>query len=134
MKTLRERCLECAAKNTPKHIEIKFITRLDDSSVWSYNGFLVLHVLKPTTRNALLVYLHECFHVHLEHINSDLPSHIKEYQATTSAVKAMRDSGIPIPRKTLQRANRYMKEYLDRDVSRNTPIDKTVVMYLKSRK
>jgi hypothetical protein len=62
---------------------------------------------KPTTRRRLYVWAHECAHVALRHIENK-PCHREEYEAEQWAAAALRRHGVPVPRKELTRAKKYV--------------------------
>ena len=67
---------------------------------------------RPDSRSALYVYLHECAHHHLGHCKPDYrePLWLQEYEAEQWAIATMRREGVPVPRRMIHEAKKYVKE------------------------
>lgn len=65
-------------------------------------------------RHALVVYLHECGHVHYRH-DKDTDHHAaeQEWEAETYAWKALRAAGIAVPRWTVKSLRRYLRNIVE---------------------
>lgn len=70
---------------------------------------------RPITRNALFIFLHECGHAHLHDDAAGRrmdgkrkPTHVVEYEAEMWAHAAMREHGIPVPKKMTERGKAYV--------------------------
>lgn len=76
-----------------------------------------MYVPRPTTREALYVYLHECAHHHLGHTKPDYraPLWKQEYEAEQWATSAMRREGLSVPRSMIREAKLYVGECAEID-------------------
>lgn len=129
---MRQRCIETALANTP--VSVRAVRIRKTLSGMAYSAAEIA-VPRPVTRRALHIFLHECAHVALGHVKADKaaqfaptlphggpgpaqaaaeprirrkPRHVEEYEAEQWAFDRMRESGIPIPRKSLRRAKSYV--------------------------
>ena len=91
---------------------------------------------RPTTREKLYVFLHECGHFHLRHFPEDWavtplhrrmytrpeaasePSHVQEYEAEQFAIQTMRREGIPVPRSMMKDAKGYVRDCIKDDLKK----------------
>lgn len=64
---------------------------------------------RPDTRDGLFYYLHEVAHVVLRHLYLDLPIWQQEYEAEQWAIATMRREHIPVSRKMLKEAKKYVR-------------------------
>ena len=122
---MRQLCIQAALANTPAAVRVVRIRRTLSGRAYSAAE---IAVPRPVTRRSLHIFLHECAHVALGHVFAPtLPHgglgpgqaaseprirrktrHVEEYEAEQWAFARMRESGIPIPRKSLRRAKRYV--------------------------
>jgi hypothetical protein len=126
---MRQRCIQAALANTPAAVRVVRIRKTLSGRAYSAAE---IAVPRPVTRRALHIFLHECAHVALGHVKAAQfaptlphggpgpaqaatesrirrkPRHVEEYEAEQWAFARMRESGIPIPRKSLRRAKSYV--------------------------
>ncbi|OGS08239.1 MAG: hypothetical protein A2270_10430 [Elusimicrobia bacterium RIFOXYA12_FULL_51_18] len=126
---MRQLCMQAALANTPAAVRVVRIRRTLSGRAYSAAE---IAAPRPVTRRALAIFLHECAHVALGHVNAAQfaptlphggsgpaqaaseprirrkPRHVEEYEAEQWAFARMRESGIPIPRKSLRRAKSYV--------------------------
>ena len=67
----------------------------------------LIQALRPVTRKALYIFLHECAHAHL-HRGHRKKVHLMEMEAEKWAHEKMREHGIAVPRKMTTRAKAYV--------------------------
>lgn len=103
--TQAEHCGEVARKYTPPGVTVKYRKSI---SGCAWYGKKLMEVPRPVTPASLEVHLHESAHFHLEHYKRNKPTHLKECEAEEWALARMRDEGVRVPRKVLQRAKRYV--------------------------
>lgn len=81
---------------------------------------------KPVTRRSLAIWLHECAHAHLhwEHgiRKKGKKRHVEEMEAYQWAFARMREYGIPLPRKSTERAKTYVARKI-KEAGKNAKID-----------
>lgn len=111
---MARRCEEIAARNTPEGWTVQYRNSL--TGCCNYEKRLI-ETPKPRTRRALHIYLHEVAHAVL-HANSRKASHVQEYEAETWAFRVMREEGIAVPRKSLEKARAYVRRKIDMAVRR----------------
>jgi len=121
--------METALANTPVSVRVVRIRKTLSGRAYSAAE---IAVPRPVTRRALHIFLHECAHIALGHVKTAQfapmlphggpgpapaaslprirrkPRHVEEYEAEQWAFDRMRESGIPIPRKSLRRAKSYV--------------------------
>ena len=122
---MRQLCIQTALANTPAAVRVVRIRRTLSGRAYSAAE---IAAPRPVTRRALHIFLHECAHVALGHVFAPTlphggpgpaqaaseprimrkPRHVEEYEAEQWAFARMRESGIPIPRKSLRRAKSYV--------------------------
>jgi len=129
---MRHLCIQAALANTPASVRVVRIRKTLSGRAYSSAE---IAAPRPVTRRALHIFLHECAHIALGHIKADKaaqfaptlphggpgpaqatseprirhkPRHVEEYEAEQWAFDRMRESGIPIPRKSLRRAKSYV--------------------------
>ena len=129
---MRQLCIQAALANTPVAVMVVRIRKTLSGRAYSAAE---IAAPRPVTRRALAIFLHECAHVALGHVKADnaaqfaptlphggpgpvqaasmprirrKPRHVEEYEAEQWAFARMRESGIPIPRKSLRRAKSYV--------------------------
>ena len=129
---MRHACIDAALANTPASVRVIRIRRALSGRAYSPEE---IAVPRPLTRRALHVFLHECANVALGHVRGNkvaqfgptLPHvgpgpaqaapwpkpgrksrHVEEYEAERWAFARMRESGIPVPRKSMRRAKSYV--------------------------
>jgi len=126
---MRQLCIQAALTNTPATVRVVRIRKTLSGRAYSAAE---IAVPRPVTRRALHIFLHECAHVALGHVKAAhfaptlphggpgpvqaaseprvrrKPRHVEEYEAEQWAFDRMRESGIPIPRKSLRRAKSYV--------------------------
>lgn len=122
---MRQLCIQAALANTPAAVRVVRIRRTLSGRAYSAAE---IAAPRPVTRRALHIFLHECAHVALGHVFGPTlphggtgpaqaasmlgirrkPRHVEEYEAEQWAFARMRESGIPIPRKSLRRAKSYV--------------------------
>jgi len=111
---MARRCEEIAARHTPEGWTVRYRNSL--TGCCNYEKRLI-ETPKPRTRRALHIYLHEVAHAVL-HANSRKASHVQEYEAETWAFRVMREEGIAVPRKSLEKARAYVRRKIDMAVRR----------------
>lgn len=101
---------------------VKFIFREGNQltpahAVQHADGSREIHTPVPDTREALYIYLHEVGHMTLGHCRptSKLPNWREEYEAEMWAIQTMRREGIPVPRRMIIEAKKYIRSYLKID-------------------
>jgi len=104
-----ERFQAIATTETPVDVTIKRYRK--SLTGCAYVKDRQIEVPRPVTRRSLHIYLHELAHIVLNH-QRQKPRHIEEYEAETWAFAKMREHGVSVPRKSLQRA----KAYVDRKI------------------
>jgi len=129
---MRQLCIQAALTNTPAAVRVVRIRKTLSGRAYSTAE---IAAPRPVTRRALHIFLHECAHVALGHVKAvetpefgptlphggpgpaqavsgprikRKPRHEEEYEAEQWAFARMRESGIPIPRKSLRRAKSYV--------------------------
>lgn len=69
-------------------------------------------------RTALFIFLHECGHVHHQHLrqrhHEEVPDWQCEYEADQYAIKAMRAHKIPVPRAVLEGHKSELRALIDK--------------------
>lgn len=85
-------------------------------------------------RRALAIFLHECGHFRAGkgHFKVKLPRHVEEYEAERWGHAMMRLEGVPIPRKELQAAKKYVASELRADESRGIKIEPRVRRWVRT--
>lgn len=101
----KQKCIECALANTPENVHLIRIRR--NLSGRAYIKEHTMAVPRPFTRRALQLFLHECGHFVL-HSKGRKKRYIEEYEAEQWSFQKMRDAGIPIPKKSKERAKGYV--------------------------
>jgi hypothetical protein len=104
-KAAAERYAEVARRRTPEDIVVVYRSGL---SGCAWVASRKISVPKPTTRRRLHIYLHEVAHVVLDHVRKK-PIHVQEFEAEQWAFRVMREEGIPVPRKSVRLAKRYVQ-------------------------
>lgn len=100
-----ERFAAIARKYTPAGVTVSYRKSLSGRA-WRDR----IEAPRPVTRRALQIYLHECAHVLLGHCgNRSKPTHVKEWEAETWSFRVMREEGVPVPRKAILGAKRYVR-------------------------
>lgn len=99
-----DRFMAIAQRHTPPDIEITYHKGLYGRA-WVETR--KMHVPIPTTRRRLHIYLHEVGHIVLDHRRKK-PVHVQEMEAEKFAFRIMREEGIPVPRKSMAQAKRYV--------------------------
>jgi hypothetical protein len=86
-------------------------------------------------RAALLIFLHECGHVHLGHLRKykGLPVWKQEYEADQYAIKAMKAAGYPLPRERLREMKEVMRDYILEAQHKHEEVDEEVLRYAYGR-
>lgn len=102
---MKRRCITVAPAETPERVRLIYPRKRLAGRAFPRSG--EIHVPRPFTRRALHIFLHECAHVALGHIGKK-PRHVEELEAEQWAFRKMRAHGIAVPRKSLQRAKRYV--------------------------
>lgn len=129
---MRQLCIQVALASTPATVRVVRIRKTLSGRAYSAAE---IATPRPVTRRALHIFLHECAHVALGHVKTAKtsefgptlpcggpgpaqaatesrirrkPRHIEEYEAEQWAFGRMRESDIPIPRKSLRRAKSYV--------------------------
>jgi len=104
---MAKRCREAATK-IAEEAGVKTIHEDRKTlSGWAWPASKTISVPPPTTRRRLFIYAHECAHVALDHIGKT-PRHREEYEAQRWAIEAMRRYGVPVPKRSLQRAKSHV--------------------------
>jgi len=104
---MARRCAE-AAERMITEAGVKHVTWSDKSLRGrACPEYRSIYVPRPTTRRRLYVIGHECGHVVLGHTGIK-PRHREEYEAERYAQAAMKRQGIPVPRKSVERAKEYV--------------------------
>ncbi len=110
----KARYYEIAKRYRPKGVKIRF-KRVFNAPAEAYamlkqDGTKEIYTPRPDCRDGLFYYLHECAHVILRHLYmEDLPIWKQEYEAEMWAIATMRREGIPVSRKMLKEAKKYVK-------------------------
>lgn len=112
-----------AKRYRPAGVKIRF--RRDQyltpahAAQWA-DGSREMYVPQPRDRHSLYVYLHECAHVHLKHIEptSKIPLWKQEWEAEQWAIAAMRRENIPVPRAMIAEAKKYVRECAEIDAAK----------------
>lgn len=129
---MRTACAEAALANTPASIRVIRIRKTLSGRTYSPQ---VIAAPRPVTRRSLHIFLHECAHIALGHVRANTtpqfgptlptvglipaqiaiapkpkrkPRHVEEFEAERWAFDRMREAGIPVPRKSLNRAKGYV--------------------------
>lgn len=112
---------------------------LKERKLRSNRGFAMFRrdiVCEPIVDNAtLFVFLHECGHVHFQHLHDDhqvkngLPDWRVEYEADQYAIKAMRAHGLPIPRGRIREAKDVLGDCIVKALDRGEHVDDEVLKY-----
>lgn len=76
---------------------------------------------RPDTPEALYVFLHECAHFNLKHWNVDRDEYINEYEAERWAAMIMRLEGVPVPRRMVAGAKKYVRDCILEEKPTNVP-------------
>lgn len=74
-------------------------------------------ICKPTTRKRLFAAAHEAGHIYYQH-NSSKRRYLEEYEATIFAIERLREHGISIPRRIVDRYKRYVVRLIDMGLRR----------------
>jgi hypothetical protein len=104
-KAAAERYARVAYNHTPSDVVVTYRKGLSGRA-WVKSR--KISVPEPTTRRRLQIYLHEVAHVVLNHTNKK-PRHLEELEAEQWSFRVMRAEGIPVPRKSVQRAKSYVR-------------------------
>lgn len=109
---IRQVCIQTALANTPASVQVVHIRKVLSGRAYSDTK---IAAPKPVTRRALHIFLHECAHIVLGHIGTQIiprhsrkPRHVEEFEAEQWAFDRMREAGISVPRKSLKRAKSYV--------------------------
>jgi len=102
---MKRKCMSVALTETPKRVSVIYPRRQLTGRAFVHSG--AIYVPRPFTRRALHIFLHECAHIALNHVGKK-PRHVEELEAEQWAFRKMREHGIAVPRKSLQRAKRYV--------------------------
>jgi hypothetical protein len=76
---------------------------------------------RPTTREGLFYFLHECAHIVLRHWHVKLPRWQQEYEAEQWAISVFRREGIPVSRESLEQAKIYVGELVEAHMAKGLP-------------
>lgn len=116
---MKAKCVACAIAHTPP--EVRYFKIRKTLSGKAFFREKAIAAPKPFTRRALHVFLHECAHFVLHGLPgvTRKPRHVEEYEAEQWANARMRDAGIAIPRKSLNRGKAYVRYKINQAVSRN---------------
>jgi hypothetical protein len=136
---MHRRLAEVAKRYKPNGVSIKW--RKDEyltpaHAIQHADGTKDMYVPKPTTREALFVYLHECGHHHLGHCKPEYraPLWRQEYEAEQWTIATMRREGIAVPRSMIMEAKKYVGlcADIDREKGRELPTAR-IQKWIKSR-
>lgn len=105
-----ERFTEIATRHTPPDVLVGYRKSLTGRA-WPKSRRI--EVPRPVTRRALHIYLHEVAHIVLDH-RRQKPVHVQELEAEQWAFRVMREEGVPVPRKSLRQAKRYVRRKIRR--------------------
>jgi hypothetical protein len=130
-----------AAKHTPAAAVVAFRKSLTGLAAIRRDGREApwlprIWAPRPVTRRALAVYLHECAHHWLGHTGGPFgqknPRHVEEYQAELWAFATMRAEGVPVPRRSTDRAKGYVARKIHQAKVRGAKrIDPAAARYAK---
>lgn len=110
----KARYVEIAAQETPPQVRVvvprKSLTGLATRAPLAAGGWTyIIAAPRPFTRKALYIYLHECAHIALGHLESRRkPRHREELEAELWAHERMRAHGVPVPSAMTERARRHV--------------------------
>ena len=102
---MADRCLEVAESYLPDGWTVVYRRNLTGRCYYHKKE---IATPRPVTRRALHIFLHECAHAVLHRPRSSKLRHREEYEAERWAFARMRENGIAVPRKALQRAKQYV--------------------------
>jgi hypothetical protein len=110
----KKRFYEIAKRYRPRGVKIRF-KRTFNSPDEAYvmlksDGSKFMHTPRPDTRDGLYYYLHECAHVVLRHLYDVVPTWQQEYEAEMWAIATMRREHVPVSRKMLKEAKKYVRD------------------------
>jgi hypothetical protein len=97
------RLQEVADANTPPGVRVVYRKSLSGRAYYSKR---MISVPRPTTREALYIFLHECGHFFFDHGRRQTPEYLDEIEAEHWAHARMREAGIPVPRKMTAQAKK----------------------------
>ena len=82
----------------------------------------------------LLVYLHECGHVHRGHWSdrADLPAHVEEWEAEIYALHSAAAEGLTVPRWMVRSGQKYVLSHLHKDADNGISADPRVLKWIAS--
>jgi hypothetical protein len=95
------------------------------------NGEKVIESPTPNTLGNLYLWMHELSHHYLGHLNSDLPYHVEEYEATKEAIDTMERDGITMTPKIKAEAAWNIKQAIKRDRRNGVPINVNAQKYVE---
>ncbi len=87
-------------------------------------------------RSMLFVFLHECGHVHFQHLRKAEIGRLlvdQEFEADQYAIKAMRAAGVPIPRQILSDHKEVMRENIVAAHAVGETVDDEILRYAYGR-
>lgn len=109
-----DRLMEIGQRYTPADVRVTYRKQLSGRA-WPKERRMEAPC--PTTRRRLHIYLHEVAHIVLNHVGRK-PVHVQEMEAEKWAFDVMRKEGVPIPRKSTQRAKRYVARKIKQAIRR----------------
>ena len=110
------RCLEVARAYLPKSYTIKYRKSLTGRANVVTKK---IEAPKPITKKALLVWLHECGHIHYQHNRqTGDPRFVQEYLAETYALTIMKAEGIKVTRKMINESKIYISWRINQAIER----------------
>lgn len=124
---MKKKCEAVAAKYFDQVAQLGNVTHRERRSLTgrayilaaNENGEVrVIEAPRPVTRRSLYMFLHECAHHLLGHLEDRRPKHVHESEAEQWAHQAMRSEGLAVPRKESQRAKRYVALKIGRALKR----------------
>jgi len=88
----------------------------------------IIHCVRIVDRYTLGVYLHECAHVHMRHMNGSNSDAQDEFEAEMYAIKAMRAHGIVVPARYIADSRAYIGAHVaaEPDIEHSEPLLKFV--------
>jgi hypothetical protein len=109
-----KRYYKIAKRYRPKGVKIRFKRQFNAPSeayaMLKQDGTKEIYTPRPDTRDGLFYFLHECAHVILRHLYLDLPIWQQEYEAEQWAIATMRREHVPVSRKMLLEAKKYVRD------------------------
>lgn len=114
-------CREIARRHKPRGWKVYEVEVPPET--WTTLGLAdfeakAIRTLPLTDIDGLLVFLHECAHVNLQHVpDHALPGWQEEYEAEQYAYAAVRAAGFSVPRRTIQEGREYVQSLLPADTS-----------------